>query len=166
MTLTRPNLPLLEGLGSAATKNTGIAAGEIPVIGVATASDTLAGLVELATLAETITGTDPGRVVTPVNLAGAFVRNAQANGSLKIPGGFTIQWGVTGGINSGAVATVTFTLQFAVACRQVLVGIRDNSAVTTAATGQWGSGAYTTSQFSIYNRTNQTYVFNWIAIGD
>lgn len=36
-----------------------------------TASDTVAGIVELATVAETTTGTDTGRAVTPAGLAGS-----------------------------------------------------------------------------------------------
>lgn len=45
------------------------------------ASDTAAGVVELATSAETITGTDAARAVTPAGLAAAATAGAWAGGA-------------------------------------------------------------------------------------
>ena len=66
-----------------------------PATGVAAASDTVAGIVELATDAETITGTDTTRAVTPANLR-AVLNN---RGGTALIGGATsgtVAHGVTG----------------------------------------------------------------------
>ena len=48
---------------------------------------------ELATNAETQTGTDGSRAVTLASLAAAFVREQLETGFQKMPGGTLIQWG-------------------------------------------------------------------------
>lgn len=55
-------------LGTVATKNTGTASGEVPLVGTASATDALAGLVEKATDAEIATGTDTDRYISPAGL--------------------------------------------------------------------------------------------------
>lgn len=166
MTLTRAGFAILEGLGTAATKNLGTAPGDVPEIGTMSALTTQAGLIQLATSAEAISGIDSDKAITPLTLQAAFVKSLAATGYIKFPGGMALQWGVTASIASGTSLVVTFPLAFAVLCRQVLAGVRDNSAVTTAATGQWGTGVFTATTFTLYNRTSQAYVFNWIALGD
>ena len=68
-----------------------------PATGVAPASDTAQGVVELSTDAEAITGTDTSRAVTPANLAAVL---ADGRGSALFGDGaastFTIAHGVTG----------------------------------------------------------------------
>lgn len=88
-----------------------------------------------------------------------------ATGYEKLPGGVVIQWGVTGSTLSASSTTVLFPTEFPTGCLQVIAGVRDNSAVDTIATGQWGTGNYTVTGFDLYNRTSGTRTFNWIAVG-
>ena len=55
------------------------------------ASDTAQGLVELATSAEVLTGTDTERAVTPAGLAAN--QSLATSGYKKFPGGLIMQWG-------------------------------------------------------------------------
>lgn len=61
-------VPSFTGVGAMSLLTTGIASGNIPLVGTASATETLAGLAELATQAETNTGTDDARIVTPLKL--------------------------------------------------------------------------------------------------
>lgn len=88
-----------------------------------------------------------------------------AGGYQKLASGLYIQWGITTSTNSAAAATVTFPTAFPTACLQVIAGIRDNSGGSTTATGHWGTGNYSASGCSIYNRTSAAATFNWMAIG-
>lgn len=56
------------------------------------ATTSVSGVVELATTAETVAGTDYVRAVTPAGLAG-FSKNLSSNGYAKLPGGLILQWG-------------------------------------------------------------------------
>lgn len=95
-----------------------------------------------------------------------WARSVSTSGYQRLPFGLYVQWGVTGSTASGGTAAVTFPLEFPTACRQVIAGIRDNSAVATTATGQVGTGNYSTTGCSIYNRTSVAQTCNWIAIGN
>ena len=55
-------------LDALALLSTGTASGNIPLIGTSSTTDTLAGLIELATSAEVIAGTDTVRAITPSTL--------------------------------------------------------------------------------------------------
>lgn len=69
----------------------------------ASASDTVAGLVELATSAETLTGTDTTRAVTPKGAADTYVSLA---GGDNLTGGFTTT-SYSGGTLTGSNQTFT-----------------------------------------------------------
>lgn len=86
-------------------------------------------------------------------------------GFLPLPGGLFIQWGQSSTILTAGEEEITFPKEFPNACLQVISGIRNNSAVAVAATGQFGTGNYSASKFKIYNRTSVSHVFNWIAVG-
>lgn len=94
-----------------------------------------------------------------------WTKDTSASGYTKLPNGIYIQWGVTGATTTGNTATVTFPAAFPNGCLQVVAGIVNNSGVATSATGQVGSGGYSTSGCSIYNRTSETQTMNWIAVG-
>jgi hypothetical protein len=96
-------------------------------------------------------------------LSGASER--AASGYLKLQGGFILQWGITDTINSASSTDVTFPLAFPNTCLQVVVSVRNNSGTATSATGMPGTGAYTSSQFTLWNRTSVNQVFNWLAVG-
>lgn len=55
-------------LDALALLSTGTSSGNIPLVGTSSTTDTLAGLIELATSAEAITGTDTERAITPSTL--------------------------------------------------------------------------------------------------
>ena len=77
---------LESALGTASTKNTGITSGTVPLVGTKSATDALAGLVELANQAEAEAGTDDTVVMTPL-------KTAQALGALGL-GGTSQAWAV------------------------------------------------------------------------
>lgn len=60
------------------------------------ATETVAGIAKIATQAETNTGTDDARIVTPLKLKYGFAYLFATNGYVKFPdwfGGFILQWG-------------------------------------------------------------------------
>lgn len=88
------------------------------------------------------------------------------SGYQKLGSGLYVQWGVTGSLASGSSTSINFPTAFPTACFQVISGIRDNSGVAVTTTGQWGTGGYGVSSFSIYNRTSEALTFNWFAVGN
>jgi hypothetical protein len=88
-----------------------------------------------------------------------------ASGYQKLGSGLYIQWGVTGSIPTSTNTAITFPIAFPNACLQVITGIQANSAGVTTSTGHFGSGAYSTTGFTLYNRTSVAYVFNYLAVG-
>lgn len=91
--------------------------------------------------------------------------DASASGYQALPSGLVLQWGVTGSVSSATTQAVTFPAPFPSTCLQVMAGVRDNSAGSTANTGHWGTGGYATTGFNLFNRTSAAYVFNWLAVG-
>lgn len=87
------------------------------------------------------------------------------SGYTKLPNGIVIQWGTVTALSLGTNTTAGFPLTFPTACLQVIAGVMNNSIAATTTTGQWGTGAYTTTGFGLYNRTNLNLDFNWIAVG-
>lgn len=80
---------------------------------IAAASETVAGIAEIATQAETDTGTDDTRFVTPLKLFGGRLFTTGSDGYLKLPswlGGFIFQWGQIS-VGSGG-STLTFPIAF------------------------------------------------------
>lgn len=75
-----------------------------PVQTIPDASETVKGILELATAAEAIGGTDTLRAVTSAGLA-AF-KNLAASGYMKFPGGFIIQWGTASLASGGSTITL------------------------------------------------------------
>lgn len=67
-----PNYALESALGTASTKNTGTASGNVPLVGTKSATEVLAGLVELATQAEAEAGAADNVVMTPLKTAKAI----------------------------------------------------------------------------------------------
>jgi hypothetical protein len=89
------------------------------------ATTSATGVVELATDAEAMAGTDTTRAVTPSNLASA--KSYSASGYQKFPGGLIIQWGVSGSLSPDANTTLSLPITFPTA-GLVAVGTVLNSA--------------------------------------
>ena len=83
----------------------------IAAAGAPDASETVKGVVELATAAEAIAGTDTTRAVTSAGLAS--VKSLATNGYMKFPGGLILQWGVsTQTIAAQGTFSVTLPITF------------------------------------------------------
>lgn len=98
-----------------------------------------AGLVELATAAEVLAGTDAQRAVTPAALLAGLLGAAtlSTSGYAIIPvrkstdgtrDNLIVQWGATGNVADAATAAVTFPIQFPTACFVVHATNRNSSA--------------------------------------
>lgn len=94
-----------------------------------------------------------------------FLKSHASSGYQKLPSGLYIQWGASGSVATGTTSSLVFTKAFPNSCLQVLVGVTGNTAVSTAATGHYGSGNYSATGFDLYNRTSQNYTFNYMAVG-
>ena len=156
-------------LAALALLTTGTSTGNIPLVGNPSATDTLAGLVELATSAETITGTDTARATHPAGVAAAIVsyftgsnQSLATNGFQKFPGGFTVQWGLSATVASGGTGTIIFPVAFATAAASVL--LTPNANATVAASHNYIS-ALSASQFSWINSNAGTIAVYWFALG-
>lgn len=125
-------------------------------LGVRAATTALTGVVELATTAETVAGTDADRAVTPAGLAG-FAKSLAANGYAKLPGGLILQWGMNN--SSPAGETVTFPLAWpnAFLCG---AGI-DNSSIPYA----HSMASVTSTQFVFYTSHTVAESSYWVGIG-
>jgi hypothetical protein len=89
------------GLGTVATLDTGSSDGNVPLVGTASASVTLAGAVELATNAEAVTGTDTARAVTPAGVVAKLAAPGAIGGTTAAAiTGTTID--ATGKVTAGA----------------------------------------------------------------
>lgn len=132
------------------------------------ASETVASLIELATNAEALGGTDTTRAVTSAGLAST--RSYSANGYQKFPGGLIIQWGALPSYGGAADMVVTFPVAFPVACQSVVATsifpVNDSQLFVVNAVN------ISRTQFSAYRRkvvagtvSQEPGQFNWIAIG-
>lgn len=120
---------------------------------VPTASDTVAGKVELATDAETEAGTDADRAVTPAGLAG-FSKSLGTSGYCRLPGGLLLNWGE--GTYSDNQA-VSFAQAFTALYQVVATAIADGNQPVMV-------NNRSTSGFNIQHTTSSLTV-GWIAIG-
>lgn len=135
------------------------------------ASTSVKGVVELATNAETLAGTDAAKAVTPAALA-SFTKSLGTDGYARLPGGMILQWGrISLANNENTVGTLTFPLAFPNACLQVVTTVEGNSTASNDALEAYlitGSISKTSasvrfgSSGSSWNATN--YV-RYIAIG-
>ena len=95
------------------------------------ATETVAGIAEVATQAETDMGSDDARFVTPKKLRWGFSMLLASPGYIALPswlGGVIMQWGLVGGVSAGATATITLPLAFT------------NNSLLTLATNPLGGG--------------------------
>ena len=135
------------------------------------ATTSATGVVELATDAETQTGTDTARAITPSSLFSAFGRSLTTNGYQKFPGGLILQWGLYNNsdayLSEGAI-TVNLPISFPTAA---LCGMATGRNSTQATTG--GTAAeivsISTTQITLFvqahasgDTTNGIY---WMALG-
>lgn len=125
------------------------------VAGGSAASETVSGIVELATVAEVLAGTDAVRAVTAAGIAGS--KSLAASGYYKFPGGLILQW-ATGTASTGGNAN-TFPTAFATACYAV---VGNNTNQTNPPTFQ--VSGMTTTQFTATTSSGSPSII-YVAIG-
>ena len=130
-----------------------------------TSSTTVPGIVELATTAETLTGTDAARAITPASFAGNSL--LAATGQYQYPGGFVEKWGSQAATFNSSFLTVIFADPFVTACYGVFVQI----GMASVANGSIGSVVRNvgTTGFQFAGDTSEggapTGTIYWRAIG-
>lgn len=135
-------------------------------IGVGSASDTAEGIVERATDAETITGVDDVRYLTPKKLRLGFSINLSAIGHIAFPtwmGGIIFQWGNnTVAADGNTLATLSTT--FPTACLQAICGMGVVGDPLDQNDAPYCTPIGTTLR--LYNPdTNQSSLIRWFAVG-
>lgn len=145
-------------------------------IGVTAATESSAGIVELATTAEAQALASAVVALTPARLADAFKganQSLSSNGYQKLPGGLIIQWGAaTVTTDSNGNATITFPIAFTTACA-VFVPVRTQSSYGGATSFTINTYDPEKSNTKIYllNSTNSVPIagasvsVRWYAIG-
>lgn len=134
----------------------------------ADASETVKGIAELATQAETNAGVDNARIVTPLKLRFGFDVSLATNGYIAFPSwmsGLIIQWGTTGSIALDSSLVVTFQMAFPNNAFSIV-----GSGVTSMVTGGANQTGFnfpslTLTNFTITNDTTANTA-RWIAIGN
>jgi hypothetical protein len=114
------------------------------------ASETLRGMVELATAAEAQGLTDPLRALTPATLAAAFQGGNQSLadfGYQILPGGLILQWGQFDMANDYEGGPVYFPTTFPNLCWGVAIGQYTGGSESDAGRFQIRAGTLTRAQF-------------------
>ena len=122
------------------------------------ASETVQGIVELATAAEALTGSSTSLALTPGGFAGN--KSLAAAGYYKFPGGLIIQWGGST-VGSTSSDVITFPVAFPTSAAAVSVGIIEGN--TTARNAL--KYTRTTSAITVYNSNSAALSYNWIVVG-
>lgn len=123
-----------------------------------TSSTSTKGILELATTAETLAGTDTGRAVTPSGIAGT--KDLSSAGYYVFPGGLVLQWGsnsVTGNTNQN------ITLPRALTTHLQAFASRDDT--DTTADTRVGAKPVSTTQIQLQNPASVTTTIRWYSIG-
>lgn len=126
LTSAADTVPYFTGSGTAGLKTIGTASGNIPLVGTSSATEALAGLIEIATDAEAQAFT-ASKAVDGAKLNTAFQganQSKAATGYQRLPGGLIIQWGYSLAPNS---TTITFPVAFPTACTSVQANSDPNS---------------------------------------
>lgn len=136
---------------------------------------TISGIVELATSAEVLSGTDNTRAVTPAGIVGGLLGTSVFSGSgyATLPvvvGGIRqnliIQWGSTTAITSGGSVTTSYPVVFPNACFRVLTTVGSSVALAQGYTSATSSSP-SNSSFVTYHFASAggTASYHWLAVG-
>lgn len=127
------------------------------------ASETVKGILKLATQALTDAWTDDLTAVTPKKLGNGFAISLAASGYIKLPswlGGLIIQWGETQN------ATVTFPLAFPNAVLQRTIVLNDWNSASSAAGAYTAITSISTTGFTVASAASGLSAYlRWIVIG-
>jgi hypothetical protein len=126
------------------------------------ATESSAGIVEMATAAEAQALASATVALTPARLADAFKganQSLSSSGYQKLPGGLIIQWG-----NATTNTAVTFPITFPSACRQVFVSNSAGSTWVAAASSITNTG-FSLGGWVPSNGVAGNFNASWLAIG-
>jgi len=163
-------------LGTAAYVDTGTGSGDIPLIGTSSATDALAGLIEIATNAEVAAGTDTDRAIVPSALASLFGTSSRStNGYARLPakvgGAFVeiiIQWGYVAAASIPSVGTnytVTLPLTYPNANLVVTSPAPTNGSYSASSTANTVVVSKSISNFVFAHGQSPALDVMWISIG-
>lgn len=130
------------------------------------ASETVMGMLTIATQAQTNAGTADDVVVTPKKLRAGFAASFATAGYLTFPtwmGGLIIQWGTVTGSASGA-ATYSFPIAFPTACLCICGSLAKVTGSARGAAAIVSESQYQVSAILVPATYYEDYVA-WIAIG-
>jgi hypothetical protein len=153
-----------------------IGAGEVTLTKIdADASLTARGVIEQATDAEVITGTDSDRAVSASNIEALFGSSGRkvhsTNGYQKLPSGLILQWGldtsVTGNVSGSNPIGATFPIAFPTACLSVQLTLEDSNSTASCFVDlkTKSTTAYTGAIKEANSATQVVVGVNWFAIG-
>lgn len=118
-----------------------------PPANVPAASETVAGIAEIATQAETDTGSSSQVIVTPGKLRNGYAQDLSATGYIKLPswmGGFMLQWGTVNFTTAGTASS--FPIAFPNSCFGVVATVRragsPNAFISTSTPTTTGFSGY------------------------
>lgn len=122
------------------------------------ASETVQGIVELATAAETLTGSSTSLALTPGGFAGN--KSLASNGYYKLPGGVILQWGTTVATAS-TYTNITLPVAFPTLCAHAEANITESDTTSRSAL----KIATGTSVITVYNPNAAGLSMTWFAVG-
>lgn len=126
------------------------------------ASETVKGLVELATAAETLTGSSQTLAITPYAFANmGKVLNAGSNGYYKFPGGFILQWSSFTASASTSTSD-TFPITFPTGTCKIIGCIYEGNTTTRS---PLKITTYSSSSVTVHNPNAAGVDYIYLAIG-
>ncbi len=135
------------------------------VTSVPDASETVKGIIEIATDSESTGGTETDKALVPSNFA---QNNLSTNGFQRLPGGLIEQWGTTGNITRGSLTPTVITLPtpFLIEFFNLTAMVKKNSGDSVAVWSPNGQ-AISLTQFNMFLVGNSTGSFpvSWTAKG-
>lgn len=135
------------------------------------ATQTVAGIAEIATQAEVDAGTDDSRIVTPKKLRLGFTYSFTTNGYIVFPSwmaSFKIQWGLSPTLAAGAGVVIPFPIVHTTNVLAVLSNITGTSATTGTSISQTpviNRPSITNSEFLLQTGGSGSFQNFWISLG-
>lgn len=154
-------------LGTMSTQNanavaiTGGTASGMTSVASTTFTGALVGNADSATVSASTTGN--AATVTNGVYTTQFQSSLATAGYQKLPSGLIMQWGTTASINGDSSLAITFPTAYTTACLTVQVTGKGGYVTGTQAYS-FGTGATTTTGFTIYN-DGQAMISTWFSVG-
>ena len=129
-----------------------------------TGNQTISGI---KTFSNTISGSIDGNAATVTNgvYTGSFLNNFSGTGYQKFPGGFIIQWGISGRLSQSSEVQ-TFAIPFPGAVFSVQVTPNESYNNSGDKRDHWGTHNWTVSGFTLTSALENTQsTYSWVAFG-